>query len=99
MDKTVDTVGVGVTLTQSAREHLDRISGTMNQVVENISAIAHSTSEQHNATTAMAQSTESINNQIMDSAASLQMARDTLAKLNDLARDMQATFGRFRLWR
>ncbi|GGY03193.1 methyl-accepting chemotaxis protein [Paludibacterium paludis] len=97
MDQTVETVGVGVALTQSAREHLDKISGTMNQVVENISAIAHSTSEQHNATTAMAQSTESINNQIMDSDASLQVARETLVTLNELARSMQSAFGRFKL--
>ncbi|WP_019103414.1 methyl-accepting chemotaxis protein, partial [Chromobacterium haemolyticum] len=97
MNSTVGAVDNSVELTAQARARLTAISEAMQQVVDKIGDVALSTSEQHNATTAMAQSTESINNQIIDSDSALQSAMQTLGALNDLARGMQSTFNRFRL--
>jgi methyl-accepting chemotaxis protein len=69
----------------------------MQQVTERISEIALSTGEQQNATTAMAQSTESINGQILGSDAALQSSMQTLKQLDDLAQKMQMAFNRFKL--
>ncbi|AXT45375.1 MULTISPECIES: methyl-accepting chemotaxis protein [Chromobacterium] len=97
MNTTVGAVDASVDLTGQARARLTAIGDAMQQVIDKIGDVALSTSEQHNATTAMAQSTESINNQIIDSDAALQSAMQTLSALNDLARGMQSTFNRFRL--
>ncbi|CUA86506.1 methyl-accepting chemotaxis sensory transducer with Cache sensor [Gulbenkiania indica] len=97
MRSTAEAVDNSVEMTASARERLAAIRETMHQVVEKIGGIALSTGEQHNATTAMAQSTESINNQIVDSDAALQSAQTTLTTLNELAHRMQSAFARFRL--
>ncbi|OWY39202.1 chemotaxis protein [Xenophilus sp. AP218F] len=97
MNSTVGAVDTSVELTSQARQRLLAISGAMQQVIDKIGDVALSTSEQHNATTSMAQSTESINNQILDSDAALQGAMRTLGSLNELARSMQQAFARFRL--
>ncbi|UTH74979.1 methyl-accepting chemotaxis protein [Chromobacterium sp. IIBBL 290-4] len=97
MQRTVGAVDTSVELTSQARGRLIAISDAMQQVIDKIGDVALSTSEQHNATTAMAQSTESINNQILDSDAALQGAMQTLEGLNRLARTMQEAFGRFKL--
>ncbi|XLM21478.1 methyl-accepting chemotaxis protein, partial [Chromobacterium piscinae] len=73
------------------------ITEAMGQVVDKIGDVALSTGEQHNATTAMAQSTESINNKILDSDAALQSAQQTLSTLDGVARSMQQAFSRFKL--
>ncbi len=97
MQTTVKAVDVSSTLTQNASEQMQLIGTSMQQVTERISEIALSTNEQHNATTAMAQSTESINGQILDSDAALQSSMQTLKMLDDLAKKMQGTFNRFKL--
>ncbi|WP_047249273.1 methyl-accepting chemotaxis protein [Chromobacterium subtsugae] len=97
MQRTVSAVDTSVDLTSQARGRLIAISDAMQQVIDKIGDVALSTSEQHNATTAMAQSTESINNQILDSDSALQGAMQTLEALNQLARSMQGAFGRFKL--
>ncbi|MCP9759782.1 methyl-accepting chemotaxis protein [Aquitalea sp. S1-19] len=97
MQQTSRSVGDSVELTQGARERMQQITGTMSQVMERIGGIALSTSEQHNATTAMAQSTESINGRIVHSDTDLQQARATLLQLAQLVQAMEAAFARFRL--
>ncbi|AXE30719.1 methyl-accepting chemotaxis protein [Chromobacterium phragmitis] len=97
MQSTVSAVDTSVELTSQARGRLMAISDAMQQVIDKIGDVALSTSEQHNATTAMAQSTESINNQILDSDAALQGAMQTLESLKQLAHNMQSAFGRFKL--
>ncbi|MCD4500697.1 methyl-accepting chemotaxis protein [Chromobacterium vaccinii] len=97
MQRTVGAVDTSVELTSQARGRLIAISDAMQQVIDKIGDVALSTSEQHNATTAMAQSTESINNQILDSDAALQGAMQTLESLKLLAHNMQGAFGRFKL--
>ena len=97
MQRTVSAVDTSVDLTSQARGRLIAISDAMQKVIDKIGDVALSTSEQHNATTAMAQSTESINNQILDSDSALQGAMQTLEALNQLARSMQGAFGRFKL--
>ncbi|WP_434629987.1 methyl-accepting chemotaxis protein [Chromobacterium sp. CV08] len=97
MQRTVSAVDTSVELTSQARGRLMAIGTAMQQVIDKIGDVALSTSEQHNATTAMAQSTESINNQILDSDAALQGAMQTLEALKQLAHGMQGAFGRFRL--
>ncbi|WP_434629985.1 methyl-accepting chemotaxis protein [Chromobacterium sp. CV08] len=97
MESTIGTVDSSAAQTEQARARLEDITRAMRQVVEKIGDVALSTGEQHNATTAMAQSTESINNQILDSDAALQSAQRTLATLDGVARSMQQAFSRFKL--
>jgi len=97
MQGTVGAVDTSASLTESARERMAQIGETMQQVIDKISAIALSTGEQHNAATAMAQSTESINGRIVDSDAALQSAMQTLEVLNRTAKTMQTAFSRFKL--
>ncbi|MGL4605432.1 MAG: methyl-accepting chemotaxis protein [Iodobacter sp.] len=97
MQTTVKAVDTSSELTHAASEQMQLIGQSMQQVTDRISEIALSTGEQQNATTAMAQSTESINGQILESDAALQSSMQTLKMLDDLAKKMQATFNRFKL--
>ncbi|MFC7418447.1 methyl-accepting chemotaxis protein [Iodobacter arcticus] len=97
MQTTVKAVDVSSSLTHAASKQMLLIGQSMQQVTERISEIALSTGEQQNATTAMAQSTESINGQILDSDAALQSSMQTLKMLDDLAKKMQAAFNRFKM--
>ncbi|WP_233702864.1 methyl-accepting chemotaxis protein [Iodobacter fluviatilis] len=97
MQTTVKAVDLSSALTQTASEQMTLIGQSMQQVTDRISEIALSTGEQQNATTAMAQSTESINGQILDSDAALQSSMQTLKMLDDLAKKMQAAFNRFKM--
>ncbi|MGL4604271.1 MAG: methyl-accepting chemotaxis protein, partial [Iodobacter sp.] len=97
MQTTVKAVDTSSELTHAASEQMLLIGQSMQQVTERISEIALSTGEQQNATTAMAQSTESINGQILGSDAALQSSMQTLKQLDDLAQKMQMAFNRFKL--
>ncbi|MGY8627027.1 methyl-accepting chemotaxis protein [Chromobacterium violaceum] len=97
MDRTIGAVDGSAAQTEQARARLVEITEAMRQVVDKIGDVALSTGEQHNATTAMAQSTESINNKILDSDAALQSAQRTLSTLDGVARSMQQAFSRFKL--
>jgi methyl-accepting chemotaxis protein len=97
MERTIQSVDSSASQTEQARSRLVDITRAMGQVVDKIGDVALSTGEQHNATTAMAQSTESINNKILDSDAALQEAQQTLNALDGVARSMQQAFSRFKL--
>ena len=95
MQKTVSSVDGGVELTQSAVARIEQIRGAMQTVLHKMNEISLSTSEQHNATTVIAQSTERINGRIIDSDDSLQGVHKTLSVLNSAASKMREMFGRF----
>jgi methyl-accepting chemotaxis protein len=97
MQGTMGMVQDSVGLTGLAHDRLEGISNSMSDMLQKISNIAHATSEQHQSVMAMAQSTESINNQILRSDNDMQSARKVLSELNQVAAQIHATFGRFRM--
>ncbi|TDR80271.1 methyl-accepting chemotaxis protein [Paludibacterium purpuratum] len=97
MQRTVSSVDGGVELTQNAVQRIEDIRAAMESVVAKMNEISLSTSEQHNATTVIAQSTERINGRIIDSDNSLQGVHQTLSVLSDAASKMREMFGRFRV--
>ncbi|BEV73246.1 MULTISPECIES: methyl-accepting chemotaxis protein [unclassified Paludibacterium] len=97
MNQTVGSVDEGVQLTRVAVDSIGSIRQSMDVVVEKMSEISHSTNEQHNATTLIAQSTESINGRILENDDRLQSVSEELQRLSAAAKQMQDAFGRFKL--
>ena len=97
MNQTVGAVDEGVQLTRDAVTGLDVIRKSMDQVVDKMHEIAHSTTEQHNASNLIAQSTESINGRIIENDGRLQSVSEELGNLARAAQQMQDAFGRFKL--
>ncbi|MBV8048433.1 MAG: methyl-accepting chemotaxis protein [Paludibacterium sp.] len=97
MQLTVRAVDGGVGLTHSAAERIVSIQDSMRQVEAKMNEIALSTSEQHKATTLIAQSTERINGRIIDNDQSLGDVHKTLSTLTQGATRMREMFGRFRV--
>ncbi|RXZ44655.1 methyl-accepting chemotaxis protein [Crenobacter cavernae] len=97
MQHALGSVDGGVALTQAAVAQIGEIRRTMEAVVAKMSEIALSTSEQHNATTQIAQSTERINSRIIESDGALQGAHHTLTGLAEAAGSLRQQFSRFRL--
>ncbi|MEJ8676759.1 methyl-accepting chemotaxis protein [Chromobacterium amazonense] len=95
MQRTVNSVDGGVELTQSAVERIEQIQQAMQEVMAKMNEITLSTSEQHKATTLIAQSTEQINGRIVDSDDALQTVRDTLSSLTQSANNMRQLFSSF----
>jgi methyl-accepting chemotaxis protein len=84
-------------LTEAARESMRGIHSAMQQMESMVSAIANSTRKQHDATAQLAQSTEIINERIQQSDRSLQTSRETLSRLDELAKRIESVVGSFRL--
>jgi len=97
MNQTVGAVDEGVQLTRDAVTGLDVIRKSMDQVVDKMHEIAHSTTEQHNASNLIAQSTENINGRIIENDGRLQSVSEELGNLARAAQQMQDAFGRFKL--
>ncbi|TDR82622.1 methyl-accepting chemotaxis protein [Paludibacterium purpuratum] len=97
MQLTVRAVDGGVGLTQSAAERIATIQQAMRQVEAKMNEIALSTSEQHKATTVIAQSTERINGRIIENDHSLGSVHQTLSTLSQGAARMREMFSRFRV--
>ncbi len=97
MNSTVASVDEGVSLTRDAVDGIRSIQDTMEEVVNKMHEIAHSTGEQHNASTLIAQSTETINGRILENDDMLQNVSRELGELANAAGQMQAAFERFRL--
>ncbi len=97
MQSTITTVQSGVTLAESAAEKIANIRENMHTVMIKIGEIAHSTKEQQDATTAMAQSAENITNQMQQSDAALHRATGAVHQLSDLAVFLRQLFGNFKL--
>jgi methyl-accepting chemotaxis protein len=97
MQHTVSSVDGGAELTQNAVARISEIRDAMQGVVAKMSEISLSTTEQHNATTVIAQSTERINVRILDSDASLHNVHDDLTELVAATSHMREVFSRFRV--
>jgi methyl-accepting chemotaxis protein len=97
MNQTVSAVDEGVQLTREAVDGIEAIRRAMAEVVDKMHEIAHSTNEQHNATTLIAQSTESINGRILENDGRLHSVSEELSGLAGNAQQMQDAFGRFKL--
>ncbi|CUA81797.1 MULTISPECIES: methyl-accepting chemotaxis protein [Gulbenkiania] len=97
VNQTVGAVDQGVELTRSAVENIGRIRASMQAVVDKMHEIAHSTTEQHNATTLIAQSTEAINNRVIENDEALHTVSSTLQQLSGSAGNMDTAFSRFKL--
>ncbi|OWY40728.1 chemotaxis protein [Xenophilus sp. AP218F] len=97
MQRTVASVDGGVELTTNAVERIEQIQQAMEEVMAKMNEITLSTSEQHKATTLIAQSTEQINGRIVDSDDALQTVRDTLGGLSESASNMRQLFSSFRV--
>ncbi|WP_034640002.1 methyl-accepting chemotaxis protein [Chitinilyticum aquatile] len=97
MQSTVAAVQNGVNLSNNAAEKIDHIRENMATVMQKMGEIAHSTSEQQDATTLMAQSAENITNQMQQTDAALQRATKSVHELNELANFLLQLFGKFKL--
>ncbi|MDN0082093.1 methyl-accepting chemotaxis protein [Crenobacter sp. SG2305] len=97
VNQTVQSVDQGVSLTQQSVADIRTIRGSMESVVSKMNDITLSTTEQHNASTLIAQSTEAINNRVLESDNQLQSVSGTLQHLAEAASRMDAAFGRFKL--
>ncbi|WP_113023994.1 methyl-accepting chemotaxis protein [Aquitalea palustris] len=97
VQQTVTVVNDGVLLTQQAVATIQSIRHSMLEVVSKMSEISHSTQEQHNASTLIAQSSEQINSRVLENDSLLQQASDTLQGLAGKAGQMNGEFAKFRL--
>nr|WP_239688838.1 methyl-accepting chemotaxis protein [Aquitalea magnusonii] len=97
VQQTVTVVNDGVLLTQQAVATIQSIRHSMLEVVSKMSEISHSTQEQHNASTLIAQSSEQINSRVLENDSLLQQASETLQGLAGQAGQMNGEFAKFRL--
>ncbi|WP_199052645.1 methyl-accepting chemotaxis protein [Aquitalea sp. ASV15] len=97
VQQTVTVVNDGVQLTQQAVATIQSIRHSMLEVVSKMSEISHSTQEQHNASTLIAQSSEQINSRVLENDSLLQQASETLQGLAGQAGQMNGEFAKFRL--
>ena len=97
MKRTVEAVDAGVVLTQTAAGEISAVRESMDEVVSKMNDIALSTTEQHKASTLIAQSTEAINNQVIGNDDALHSVSGALTELSGTAERMQGVFGRFKL--
>ncbi|AOX99546.1 methyl-accepting chemotaxis protein [Jeongeupia sp. USM3] len=97
MERTHAAVQSGVSLSNTAAEKIAHIRENMDEVMRRMGEIALSTSEQQNATTAMAQSAEHITTQMHKSDAAMQRATSTVHQLNEMATFLRQMFGKFKL--
>jgi len=97
MQETAGNVQATQRLTDAARLSIRGIHDAMQRMESMVSAIAHSTREQHDATAQLAMSTETINERIQQSDRSLQLSRETLARLDELAKRIDGVVGSFKL--
>ncbi|WP_039755605.1 methyl-accepting chemotaxis protein, partial [Chromobacterium haemolyticum] len=97
VNQTVAAVDEGVELTREAVAKIEEIRASMLDVVAKMNEISDSTSEQHKATTLIAQSSEAINGHVLENDDSLQNVSSTLTGLSLNASKMNAEFNKFRL--
>ncbi len=97
MEETVVTVRRGVEISRDAASRIGDIEQKINDAVSRVGDIALATDEQRDATTAMAQSTEDINNRVMSEDDAIQAARHELGQLAQTAEQTRQLLGRFKL--
>ncbi|MCP9760967.1 methyl-accepting chemotaxis protein [Aquitalea sp. S1-19] len=94
---TLSVVDQSSARTEEAAARIQSVRDSMRQVLQRMSEISSSTSEQHQASGAIAQSTEAINNRIVANEGALQDVNATLSRLSSLAGQMDSRFGKFRV--
>ncbi|GGP24868.1 methyl-accepting chemotaxis protein [Silvimonas amylolytica] len=97
MQGALDSVTASVTLTEQASGRMREVASSIQDMAGRVGHIADATLEQRNATNAMSESTEQINQRIGQSDSSLQNTSRNLEELEKLAQAINADFGRFRL--
>ncbi|MBV8659034.1 MAG: methyl-accepting chemotaxis protein [Burkholderiales bacterium] len=97
MKRTLDSVETGANLARETADSIAQIQERMTEVVSNMREIAHSTSEQRQAATLMAQNAERVTSQIQASDDALQSMTATLCGLDELATGIRGMFAKFRL--
>ncbi|MBB5190635.1 methyl-accepting chemotaxis protein [Silvimonas terrae] len=97
MQGALDSVSASVNLTTSASERMHGVASNIQDMASRVGHIADATQEQRNATNAMSESTEQINQRIAQSDSALQRTSHNLEDLEKLAQAINADFGRFRL--
>ncbi|WP_371322794.1 methyl-accepting chemotaxis protein [Dechloromonas sp. ZY10] len=97
MEETVSSVRRGVEISRDAATRIGEIEQKINEAVSRVGDIALATDEQRDATTAMAQSTEDINNRVMSEDDAIQSARHELGQLAKTAEQTRQLLGRFKL--
>ena len=96
MQQTLESAKRGAANAEDAAAKIVTIRGNMDTVRGKMDEIAHSTREEQAATTAMAQSAESITSRMQESEDSLQKATHALQELDTVAQGMQNKFSSFR---
>ena len=96
MRQTLASAKQGAANAEDAAVKIEAIRGNMDTVRGKMDEIAHSTKEEQAATTAMAQSAETITSRMHESEGNLQQAATTLHALDQVAQGLQDKFGAFR---
>jgi methyl-accepting chemotaxis protein len=96
MQLTVESVRRGVEKSRTAASRINEIEQKLQDAVNRVADIALATNEQRSATTAMAQTTEQINTQVLAEADAIQLARTELAALARTAAETEALVSGFR---
>jgi methyl-accepting chemotaxis protein len=96
-NSTLGNVETVASLSREAAQGIGEIEQKMNESVSNVTDIAHSTHEQKQAATLMAQNTEVVTAKLQESDAALQHMRRTLEQLGQEAHNIRARFEQFRL--
>lgn len=94
---TLDRVESGARRAQEMAKNIACIQTQMDDVVKNMHDIAHSTSEQQQTATLLAQSSESMTIKIQNTDVALQSVHHTLTELDRLAENIRDQFTRFNL--
>ena len=97
MGATVESVSAGLEQTQSVVGTIREARHAMEDIVGKVAEITDSTQEQQNASTLLAQSTESMNSHILENDRNLQAISETVAGVDQAAQHVGDTFARFRL--
>ncbi len=95
MRETESTVKASVDMTEAARVKIGDIGLQVQSVAERMTDVADAIREQRTATSAIAQSTETITSQVQETDAELQQAGRTIAELAAVAGRTQEQFSRF----
>ena len=94
VNKTVEAVNEGVTLTSEAVEKVHSIRAKMTQIVSKMHEIVYSTSEQRNATERIVSNSELLFGDVQET---LQKTCDSLNDLGNSVGQMEGKFGKFKL--
>lgn len=94
VNRTVEAVNEGVTLTSEAAQKVHSIRETMTEIVSKMHEIVYSTSEQRNATERIVSNSELLFGDVQET---LRKTCDSLNDLGNSVEQMEGKFGKFKL--